>query len=87
MGKWYSGTMTQMFVRTDAKSRVVLPGHPEEQFLVRENADGSLLLEPARVVSEAQHEYDTNPDVRELLDRALGSPTVMRPRRQRKPVE
>jgi hypothetical protein len=34
-------------VETDARSRLTLPGHPNQRFLVRENADGSFLLEPA----------------------------------------
>ena len=31
-------------VRTDGRSRVVLPGHADEMFLMRENPDGSILL-------------------------------------------
>ncbi|MHB1166224.1 MAG: hypothetical protein ACYC3K_13500 [Candidatus Nanopelagicales bacterium] len=70
-------------VKTDGRSRVVLPGHPDQLFLVRENADGSLLLEPARVVSEAQAEYDESPELRELLRKAAASPTVRRSRTRR----
>ena len=72
----------EQLVQTDDRSRVVLPGHPEQRFLMRENADGSILLEPARVVSEAQAEYDDTPELQELLGRAMQSPTV-RGRRQR----
>lgn len=67
-----------VLVETDARSRVVLPGHPEQRFLVRENEDGSLLLQPARVVSDAQAEYDNDPELRELLARAAASTTVRR---------
>jgi hypothetical protein len=70
-------------VETDSRSRVVLPGHSNERFLLRENADGSLLLEPARVVTEAQLEYDNDPELRELLSRASRSPTVRRTRTRR----
>jgi hypothetical protein len=70
-------------VETDSRSRVVLPGHSNERFLLRENADGSLLLEPARVVTEAQLEYDNDPELRELLSRASQSPTVRRTRARR----
>lgn len=49
---------------------------------MRENADGSILLEPARIVSEAQAEYDTSPELQELLARAMQSTTVRR-RRER----
>jgi len=69
-------------VETDDRSRVVLPGHPRQKFLVQENADGSILLQPARVVSEAQLEYDQSPELQELLSRASASPTVRRARRR-----
>lgn len=72
-----------LLIETDARSRVVLPGHSNERFLVVENADGSLLLQPARVVTEAQHEYDTDPELRDLLARASRSSTVGRTRRRR----
>jgi hypothetical protein len=74
--------MTTM-VETDDRSRVVLPGHPNQRYVVRENADGSLLLQPARVVTEAQQEYDSDPELRELLSRATASPTVRRARQRR----
>jgi hypothetical protein len=74
--------MTTM-VETDDRSRVVLPGHANQQYLVRENADGSLLLQPARVVTEAQHEYDNDPELQELLRRAAAAPTVHRTRHRR----
>lgn len=69
-------------VQTDARSRVVLTGHPNEHFLVQENADGSILLQPAHIVSEAQAEYDANPELQDLLQRAMSSKTVSR-RRER----
>lgn len=69
-----------VFVETDERSRVVLPGHPNQQFLVRENADGSLLLEPAVVVSAAQAEYDASPYLQDLLARAVASPRSTRTR-------
>jgi hypothetical protein len=63
-------------VSTDAMSRTVLPGYPDRLFLLHENADGSLLLEPAQVVSEAQSQYDADPELKDLLERAMQSPTV-----------
>jgi len=45
---------------------------------------GSLLLQPAGVVPEAQHEYDSDENLRALLARAAASPTVRR-RRDRRP--
>lgn len=73
---------SEPLVHTDARSRMVLPGHPDRSFLLRENSDGSILLEPARIVSEAQAEYDATPELQELLARATQSTTVRR-RRER----
>lgn len=70
-------------VETDNRSRVVIPGHSNERFVVQENADGSILLQPARVVTEAQLEYDSNPVLRDLLARASAAPTVRRSRQRR----
>ena len=67
-------------IETDARSRAVIAGHPNQQFIVQENSDGSILLLPARTVSEAQHEYDTTPALQELLHRASESSTVRRAR-------
>jgi len=74
--------MSMLEVMTDDRSRVVLPGHPKQRFLVQENSDGSLLLQPARLVTEAQLEYDESPELQDLLDRAAASPTVQRSRRR-----
>jgi hypothetical protein len=75
---------TMTLIETDTRSRVVIPGHPNERFLIQENSDGSLLLQPARVLSQAQAEYDDDVELRSLLARAAGSPTVHR-RRSRRP--
>lgn len=68
-------------VETDSRSRVVLPGHPDQRFIVQENEDGSILLQPALVVSEAQLEYDESPELQALLSRAAHSKTLRRRRR------
>jgi hypothetical protein len=52
-------------------------------FLMRENPDGSILLEPAVVMSKSQLEYDQDPELRELLAKAAASSTVRRSRRKR----
>jgi hypothetical protein len=70
-------------VETDSRSRVVLPGHPNQRFVAQDNEDGSILLQPARVVTEAQLEYDNDPELQALLERAAGSSTVTRARRRR----
>lgn len=72
-----------ILVETDARSRVVLPGHSNQRFLLQENEDGSLLLQPARVISQAQAEYDGDPYLQALLTRASASATVRRVRAPR----
>ena len=67
-------------IETDHRARVVLPGHRNEQFIVTDNEDGSILLEPAVIVSRAQYEYDHSPELQELLAAAAASPTVRRKR-------
>jgi hypothetical protein len=72
-----------LLVETDDRGRVVLPGHRSKRFLLHENEDGSLLLQPAVVLSEAQREYDADPVLRDLLSRAAASRTVRRTRKRR----
>lgn len=72
-----------ILIELDARSRAVIPGHSNERFLLHENADGSLLLQPAHVVTQAQHEYDSDPELQALLARASASGTVRRARRRR----
>ena len=69
-------------IETDSRGRVVLSGRPDEMFIVRENSDGSILLQPATVVSAAQHQYDNDAGLREILAQAAASPTVKRDRRR-----
>jgi hypothetical protein len=70
-------------IETDDEGRVVLPGQPGRRFLLRENADGSILLQPASVVAEAQYEYDNTSRLRDLLTAATSSPTVRKSRHHR----
>ena len=41
-------------IETDSRSRVVLPGHANQRFIVQEHEDGSILLQPAVVVNVAE---------------------------------
>ncbi len=70
-------------IETDARSRVVIPGHANQRFLAQENEDGSILLQPASVVTDAQLEYDGDLELQALLARASQSSTVRRARQRR----
>lgn len=73
----------EILIETDDRSRVVLPGYANQRFLVQVNADGSLLLQPAVVVTKAQLEYDTDPELRALLSKAVDSKKVIQSRKYR----
>jgi len=50
-------------------------------FAMHENSDGSILLLPAKITTEAQLEYDQTPELRDLLTKASASDTVRKRRR------
>jgi hypothetical protein len=50
---------------------------------LRHNADGSILLQPAQLVTDAQYEYWINPELRTLLTAAASSRTTHRTRDHR----
>jgi hypothetical protein len=52
---------------------------------MEELEDGVIRLVPAAVISEAQLEYLTTPELRALLTEAATSPSVVRGRRPRRP--
>lgn len=72
-----------VLVETDGRSRVVLPGHPNQRFVLTEQSDGSLLLQPAVVVTAAQHEYERDSELQALLAQATRSQSVGRRRTRR----
>ncbi|MDO5627565.1 MAG: hypothetical protein Q4G43_04515 [Mobilicoccus sp.] len=68
-------------IQTDSRGRAVLSGRKEEYFLKTELEDGTIVLKPGVFVTVAQHEYDTTPELQQLLSSAAASPTVRRSRR------
>lgn len=71
------------FVETDHRGRVTLPVDPNTRFLLRYNGDGSILPQPARVVTDAQYEYQSISELRALVAEAAAAPTIRRSRRHR----
>lgn len=69
-----------LIVEADSHGAMVLPASPCKRYLMTENADGSILLQPV-LMSEAQAEYDGNAELRQLLTQATSAPTVRRQRR------
>lgn len=73
--------MDPRLIETDSRSRAVLTGHPNQRFLMHDQSDGSILLVPAQIISDAQYEYDTNPELQRLLADATDSSSVQREQR------
>lgn len=70
----------ERIITTDSHGYTVLPSRPNEIFVVCENSDGSILLQPADTVPNAQVQYNSDADLRDLLSKAVASPTVKRNR-------
>jgi hypothetical protein len=70
-------------VFTDKQSRLVLRGHPNRTFLMRENADGVITLEPAVVISELEKRYLANASLQTQIAEAREHPERSRPRPKR----
>ena len=64
---------------------MVLPGHNNRRFIMEDLPGEAILLQPAVIISTAQLEYLTTPELRALFTSAAASKTVRGPRRQLKP--
>lgn len=63
-------------IRTDNLGRVTLAGHPNSTYLLHEEPDGVLVLEPTVVISGAQASYFMLPTVdRARIDKFLDDPS------------
>lgn len=70
-------------VDTDRRGRATL-GHPGQRYLMREEPDGTLVLEPAVVVSELERRFMANAAVQAQIAHAKEHPEqrVSRARRR-----
>lgn len=68
-------------VETDEHGSITLPGHTNEIFLVTAQSDGSIHLQPVVIDADAQEEYDTTPELQELLQKAFTEVPVRHRRR------
>lgn len=69
-------------VETDGRGRATI-GHPGQRYLLRESADGALVLEPAVVVSELERRFMANDALRAQISYAKAHPEDQVPRRRR----
>jgi hypothetical protein len=64
-------------IRTDSRGRATLVGHQDSAYLLREEPDGVLVLEPAVVMSAAQASYLALPNAdRTRIEEFLSNPAT-----------
>ncbi len=71
-------------IELDGRSRVTLPGKAGRRYLIHEEADGVLVLEPAVVISEAERRYLADPALQASVKYARKHPEEARPRPKRR---
>ena len=70
-------------IEVDGRNRVTLPGKAHRRYLVREERDGTLILEPAVVISEIEARYRGS-DVEAAVEHSRAHPEQMKPRPTRR---
>lgn len=80
------GTLTGMatVLTTDSRGRVTLPGRANSTYLLKEEPDGTLVLEPAVVVSELERRVLANAGLAARLADAREHPERAVPRTKRR---
>ncbi|MCL2090539.1 MAG: hypothetical protein FWH11_04840 [Micrococcales bacterium] len=75
--------MTEMVVDTDARGRASL-GRPGRRYLMHEDADGTIVLEPATVITDLERRFLTNTALQAQIAEAREHPERQVPRRRRR---
>ncbi len=70
-------------IETDARGRASL-GYPSRRYLVHEEADGTLVLEPATIVTELERRFMANAVVQAQIAYAADRPEERRERTPRR---
>ncbi|MHB8341657.1 MAG: hypothetical protein ACYDB7_10860 [Mycobacteriales bacterium] len=65
--------MTEQIIETDARGRASL-GRPSRRYLLHEESDGTLVLEPAVVVTELERRFLANAALQAQVDHARAHP-------------
>jgi hypothetical protein len=75
--------MTQQIVETDSRGRASL-GRPGRRYLMHEESDGTLILEPATVLTELERRFLANAALQAQIEYARSHPEQRVPRRSRR---
>lgn len=72
-------------LETDSRSRLTLPGgRANRRYLVHEESDGTLILEPAVVISEREARFQADAELQTRIAHAQVHPETRRPRPPRR---
>lgn len=77
-------TTSPTMIEVDARNRVTLPGKANRRYLLHEQDDGTMILEPAVVISELEARYRANPELQARVAHARAHPEQARPRPARR---
>jgi len=75
--------MTATIVDTDARGRASL-GRPGRRYLMHEEPDGTLVLEPATVITELERRFLANAALQAQIEEARAHPERQVPRQRRR---
>jgi hypothetical protein len=75
--------MADQIIETDARGRASL-GRPGRRYLMHEESDGTLVLEPAVVVTELERKFMANAALQAQIEHARAHPEQRRARRSRR---
>lgn len=71
-------------IEVDARNRLTLPGKAHRRYLVHEQDDGTVILEPAVVISELEARYRANPDLQAKVAHGRAHPELSKARPPRR---
>ena len=63
----------ERIIDTDSRGRATI-GHPDQRYLLREQSDGAIVLEPAVVMSELERRFLANTEIQEQIAHARAHP-------------
>lgn len=75
-------SVSEQIIETDARGRASI-GRPSRRYLLHEESDGTLVLEPAVVVTELERQFLANSALQAQIAYAQEHPEQQRPRRRR----
>ncbi|HEY5857099.1 MAG TPA: hypothetical protein VIW24_24445 [Aldersonia sp.] len=77
--------MNDLIVEVDSRNRVSLSklAHKHNRYIVREEEDGTVILEPAVVLTQAERNYLASPDLQQAVEYSREHPEQLRPRPRR----